>query len=504
MESKKILLIYFIGAVFYACVNSTPSSFIIDIAGKPCLRVELDSTINIRYQNTSKNYDVASFNVTGAVNQNGLCAKESRPNSAEIVIEMENGANLTLEFIADKFQNVYISKANLTFQYSNLKIFKNPLKTEFVSASVSFNESFSRTTEYFECDSTLNVDFSEDVKTTTTYFKFQAFNLTDGNYSLTGNVCQNNESTTSVGSSTEMSTETTHVTTETAHTTDVTTETTGATDITTETGTTEMPTTTKTGSTSTATTELSSTTTSQSPPLTTTAKPVYPTHEVKGPDGNVCLIVKLNFTLTLLSNPEKKESPKRTFRTDTVDVRSNGTCGENFNLINLMWNPVKTTNDEFVLTLTYTKEGAKLAAFTTIQETKDTYYLSSMGVKYVINKHTFPDSNSSYHDPVIVSVGNLTSNPKITAGKSFRCNAQLKTDIEGNEIIMDHMLVEAFRNSTNTNFDDADVCAEDNDKKKSNNIVPIVVGVVLAALVIVVLIAYLIGRRRHRVGYDNI
>jgi len=39
---------------------------------------------------------------------------------------------------------------------------------------------------------------------------------------------------------------------------------------------------------------------------------------------------------------------------------------------------------------------------------------------------------------------------------------------------------------------------------RSSNLIPIIVGVCLAVLVIVVLVAYLIGRRRNRNGYQSV
>ena len=42
------------------------------------------------------------------------------------------------------------------------------------------------------------------------------------------------------------------------------------------------------------------------------------------------------------------------------------------------------------------------------------------------------------------------------------------------------------------------------DDEKDSNLVPIIVGACLAVLVIIVLIAYLIGRRRSRTGYQSV
>ena len=46
------------------------------------------------------------------------------------------------------------------------------------------------------------------------------------------------------------------------------------------------------------------------------------------------------------------------------------------------------------------------------------------------------------------------------------------------------------------------VCAAD--IAKNSNLIPIIVGTCLAVLVIIVLVAYLIGRRRSRNGYQSV
>ena len=50
-------------------------------------------------------------------------------------------------------------------------------------------------------------------------------------------------------------------------------------------------------------------------------------------------------------------------------------------------------------------------------------------------------------------------------------------------------------------FSDISQCAAD---AKTNSVVPIAVGAALAGLVVIVLIAYLIGRRRNRKGYESV
>jgi predicted permease len=46
------------------------------------------------------------------------------------------------------------------------------------------------------------------------------------------------------------------------------------------------------------------------------------------------------------------------------------------------------------------------------------------------------------------------------------------------------------------------VCTDD--LNKNSNLIPIIVGACLAALVVIVLIAYLLGRRRSRNGYQSV
>jgi lysosomal-associated membrane protein 1/2 len=52
------------------------------------------------------------------------------------------------------------------------------------------------------------------------------------------------------------------------------------------------------------------------------------------------------------------------------------------------------------------------------------------------------------------------------------------------------------------NFILENVCGAD--VEKNSNLIPIIVGACLALLVVIVLIAYLIGRRRSRNGYQSV
>lgn len=95
--------------------------------------------------------------------------------------------------------------------------------------------------------------------------------------------------------------------------------------------------------------------------------------------------------------------------------------------------------------------------------------------------------------------------------KSFQCNSKTAiTDFQmvGNvtlvSINFENLRIQPFVNETEAfdDFADADICSADDDK--DSNIVPIIVGACLSVLVVIVLVAYVIGRRRSRNGYQSV
>jgi len=71
-------------------------------------------------------------------------------------------------------------------------------------------------------------------------------------------------------------------------------------------------------------------------------------------------------------------------------------------------------------------------------------------------------------------------------------------------LILDMMVCPAPHNVSPLYFLILDMMVCPADVKKTNTIVPIAVGAALAGLVVIVLIAYLIGRRRNRKGYESV
>lgn len=94
---------------------------------------------------------------------------------------------------------------------------------------------------------------------------------------------------------------------------------------------------------------------------------------------------------------------------------------------------------------------------------------------------------------------------------SYRCNSKTKienlkskTNVTINSIDLENLRIQPFVNSETVFSDYAveKVCAMD--YIRGSNLIPIIVGICLALLVVIVLVAYLIGRRRNRNGYQSV
>jgi len=99
---------------------------------------------------------------------------------------------------------------------------------------------------------------------------------------------------------------------------------------------------------------------------------------------------------------------------------------------------------------------------------------------------------------------------KIDSSRMFQCNANetlLNTnDTSGNVtfvVTVKSLKLLAFQNTTTSDFTNLPYtsCAADTNV---SNLVPIIVGACLGGLIVIVLIAYLVGRRRSRRGYESV
>lgn len=132
------------------------------------------------------------------------------------------------------------------------------------------------------------------------------------------------------------------------------------------------------------------------------------------------------------------------------------------------------------------------------------------------------DSNSMYHmnsfsleaeiNNTLINVTQVVSKywPEgMDNSKSYRCNTTEILYSNDNataslltELTMWDVLLEAFQNTTQAKFSNS--VMECKDDRAVSNLVPIIVGAALGGLILIVLIAYLIGRKRSRRGYEQV
>ncbi|KAI0240290.1 Lysosome-associated membrane glycoprotein 1 [Lamellibrachia satsuma] len=137
------------------------------------------------------------------------------------------------------------------------------------------------------------------------------------------------------------------------------------------------------------------------------------------------------------------------------------------------------------------------------------FYINSIQLTFPVDEKYFPGANASLiGQNVTLSVSK--SLYKNDVNTSYQCNAEKKVTGFGSTLPRELTLVsletvqlkfEAFRVTNTTDFSASNPCPED---VAISNIVPIAVGAALAGLVVIVLIAYLIGRRRTKRGYESV
>lgn len=172
-----------------------------------------------------------------------------------------------------------------------------------------------------------------------------------------------------------------------------------------------------------------------------------------------------------------------TFRNETQIVpkpnngsNANGTCGELHESISIFY------------------DNANLTFLFEMNDKTQVYQMSKVLLK---------------RNPLSVE-GNVSTfwanNKAMVSSKMYTCNST-ETVYSNNTgdnvfITLSFMRLEAFANKTSDVFgSDAVVCGDDS---KVSNLVPIIVGACLAALILIVLIAYLIGRKHSRRGYESV
>jgi hypothetical protein len=163
----------------------------------------------------------------------------------------------------------------------------------------------------------------------------------------------------------------------------------------------------------------------------------------------------------------------------TIDTY-NGTCLDTVNVLNV-----------------YIKSGWKLKLNYTL--VSKIYQLANVRLDYVVDK-SFP--NATNLGPQSVEVSNLDL---FSANKdsSYKCTSESKIPLKDMAVlVLKNYQGEPFIKEGSTDFDTAIECPAD--ISNTSKLVPIIVGSALAVLVVLVLIAYIIGRRKHRPGYQQV
>lgn len=177
----------------------------------------------------------------------------------------------------------------------------------------------------------------------------------------------------------------------------------------------------------------------------------------------------------------------------TAKMTEKSTCGDNMydmEVLHVEWDDEWSLEMQFEFTNKSKKWNVKEVSMTVM-----------------VNKNNFPGSNyteKTYTTTLKNQTLYMTGN-----GSSYQCvsdsevNGFTFPELAGftMNITTCKMRLEAFRGNNNTNFATSLPCAADT---QVSNIVPIAVGAALAGLVVIVLVAYLIGRRKSKRGYESV
>jgi len=227
---------------------------------------------------------------------------------------------------------------------------------------------------------------------------------------------------------------------------------------------------------------------------TTTVAPPAPPLDIlnftipKNESAPTCL--KLVTSIQMKINYKSKSNPNASilFNVTGASLLSyDGECEETLNTLTFLFGTAKP----WMLAFNYTLN-------------KMEYSLTGMRLDYVIEAATFPDADPSVIGQHRAELSNLTESTT-SKGNSYKCTAltqiQLNSDVT---VDLSNYQAEAFMDETKKgkDFDIATSCPAD--ITGQSKIVPIIVGSCLAALVVLVLIAYIIGRRKHRPGYQQV
>ncbi|XP_033761132.1 lysosome-associated membrane glycoprotein 1-like [Pecten maximus] len=214
-----------------------------------------------------------------------------------------------------------------------------------------------------------------------------------------------------------------------------------------------------------------------------------PTNKYSFPGKCIVLDAGMEFVIPYTMKDDKNSSV-------TVGIPKNfttsGSCGNVTQMLEV------TFYDGWVMEMYFNGGGSAVQL-----ADSDSFFLQEMKLTYILQSDIFKDPKM----PNEKMVANNSYSPSQFSAKksgSYECNSKLNLDLNnGVTLNTNNLRVMAFSTANTTNFpsDNLSECPLDSD---TNSVVPIAVGAALAGLVIIVLIAYLIGRRRSRSGYQQV
>ena len=233
--------------------------------------------------------------------------------------------------------------------------------------------------------------------------------------------------------------------------------------------------------------KLFETTTTTEEPSTSTSKPdVAKVFNFTIPQNTslpACLRARFaaSFNITYLAQTQAGEKYNATqwIELDNV-VGYMGMCNDSFNFLSVNFH-----NDwEFVLNYTLSS--------------KSQYVLNTVRLDYVVDQTTFP--NAIDLGKKVAGLSNLNEF-SANKGNSYKCWSKTTIALDEVKVEFRDYQAEPFLDGKK-DFDTAVECAAD--QTGTSELVPIIVGTALAVLVVFVLIAYIVGRRKHRPGYQQV
>lgn len=254
--------------------------------------------------------------------------------------------------------------------------------------------------------------------------------------------------------------------------------------------TTTVPTTTTPAptTTTTSTTTTPAPTTTTAAPTTTTPTPTVPTESFRIPQNvneTVCLRANMSLQFDI------------TYVAEINGTRSNKTA--HIGLYNVTGYSGECEDKYETLSIDFMKGGNGWNLELNYTLAEENFQLSSMVLNYVVDPETFP-----YAVDLKAKHAGLYNQSLFAAnkGSSYKCFAN--TDVKLNDDVkveITNYQAQPF-NDGKAGFDTAFECSADT--QGTSKLVPIIVGSALAILVIMVLVAYIIGRRKHRPGYQSV